>query len=44
MRHLYFEDRHMYVEDAPEPNEVDWEFIHETTTNRLIARLRCFGM
>jgi len=35
------EDRYVYVEQAPEPNEVDWEFIHETTTSRIVARIKC---
>lgn len=39
--HLYMKNRHVYVEQAPEANEIDWEFIHDTTTSRIIARIKC---
>ena len=30
----------LYVEQAPEPNDVDWEFIHCKTKERLVARFK----
>ena len=25
---LYLYDRHLYIEEAPEPNNINWEFIN----------------
>lgn len=36
---LYWNDNCLYVEQAPEPNDIDWEFIHHNTGERLKARL-----
>lgn len=36
---LYFNDRHIYIEQAPEPNDIDWEFVHYKTSDRVRARI-----
>lgn len=33
----------MYVEEAPEANEIDWEFVHLHTKHRIWERTKCFG-
>ncbi|EGR32765.1 hypothetical protein IMG5_070910 [Ichthyophthirius multifiliis] len=35
---LYVKDRHLYIQQAPEPAEIDWEYIHSTTKEKIIAR------
>ncbi|CAK58012.1 unnamed protein product (macronuclear) [Paramecium tetraurelia] len=36
---LIFEGHKLYVEEAPEPNDVDWEFIHIQTGQKVKARV-----
>lgn len=35
---LYVNDRHLYVEQAPEPLDVNWEFVNHQTYTKQIAR------
>ncbi|CAD8169509.1 unnamed protein product [Paramecium pentaurelia] len=36
---LIFEGHKLYVEEAPEPNDVDWEFIHIQTGQKVKSRI-----
>ncbi|EGR31304.1 hypothetical protein IMG5_113410 [Ichthyophthirius multifiliis] len=36
---IYFYDRHLYIEQAPEPNDIDWEYIHCSTIEKIKARI-----
>ncbi|EGR32359.1 protein kinase domain protein [Ichthyophthirius multifiliis] len=36
---LYLKDRHLYIQQAPEPAEIDWEFAHCSTKEKIIARI-----
>lgn len=29
---LIFQDQKLFIEAAPEPNDIDWEFLHITTS------------
>lgn len=35
---LILEGHKLYCEEAPEPNDVDWEFIHIQTSQKIKAR------
>lgn len=35
-------NRHLYVSEAPEPNDVDWEFAHVTTDDKIKSRIISF--
>jgi len=39
---VYLKDRHLYISEAPEPNDVDWEFAHITTEQKIKARISSF--
>lgn len=41
---LILEERKLYCEEAPEPNEVDWEFIHIPTGTKIKARIIAWGI
>ena len=34
----------MFVEQAPEPNDIDWEFVHTTTHKKLRVRMRSWAL
>ena len=35
---LAWEGNKLFIEAAPEPNDVDWEFIHRSTADKLKVR------
>lgn len=37
---LTWDGNKLFIEEAPEPNEVDWEFIHIETSKKIIARIK----
>lgn len=39
---LSWHDQKLFIEPAPEPNDIDWEFIHISTSEKLVARLKAF--
>ena len=39
---LYWDENRLFIEPAPEPNDVDWEFIHCTTKEKLIGRAKSY--
>lgn len=39
---IYMGDRHLYVSEAPEPNDVDWEFAHVATESKIKSRIISF--
>jgi len=40
---IYWQDHgHLYIEEAPEPNDLNWEFLHCTTAQKVKARMICF--
>lgn len=34
--------KHLYVSEAPEPNDIDWEFAHVGTDTKITSRIRSF--
>ena len=34
----------MFLEDAPEPNDIDWEFIHVKTHIKIWKRVKAYTM
>ena len=34
---LKLQDRKLFIEQAPEPNDIDWEFLHITTRQKIIS-------
>lgn len=36
------DDRHLYISEAPEPNDVDWEFAHVDTNQKVKSRVKSF--
>lgn len=32
----------LLIEEAPEPDDIDWEFVHIPTKDKLLWRLYCF--
>ena len=32
----------LFVEEAPEPDDIDWEFIHIPTSKKYLQRAKCF--
>lgn len=39
---IYMDDRHLYISEAPEPNDVDWEFAHVLTPTKIKSRFSSF--
>ncbi|KAL4444843.1 hypothetical protein ABPG74_016051 [Tetrahymena malaccensis] len=39
---LYLEGRYLYISEAPEPNDVDWEFAHVKTGEKIKVRTIAF--
>ncbi|EGR27621.1 hypothetical protein IMG5_192990, partial [Ichthyophthirius multifiliis] len=35
---IYYIDRHLYIQQAPEPNDIDWEFINVETSEKVKCR------
>ena len=36
---IYFHDKLLYIEEAPEPNDVNWEFIYASTKDKIKIRI-----
>ncbi len=36
---IYFHDKLLYIEEAPEPNDVNWEFIYASTQDKIKIRV-----
>ncbi|CAD8069040.1 unnamed protein product [Paramecium sonneborni] len=39
---LQWQGQKLFLEQAPEPNDVDWEFIHITTSEKILKRIRAW--
>lgn len=39
---LTWENNKLFVEEAPEPDDVDWEFIHIHTKTKIKARIKAW--
>jgi len=37
---LTWDGNKLFIEEAPEPNEVDWNFIHVETSKKIVARIK----
>lgn len=37
---LIWDGNKLFIEEAPEPNEIDWEFIHVETSKKIVARIK----
>lgn len=38
---LMWDDHKLFVEEAPEPDDVDWEFLHINTSKKIFIRIKC---
>lgn len=36
---IYYENHLLYIEQAPEPNEINWEIFHHTTKDKIKSRI-----
>jgi hypothetical protein len=41
---LILEGNKLYCEQAPEPNDVDWEFVHIPTNHKIKARVKAWSI
>ena len=41
---LILEGHKLYCEQAPEPNDVDWEFLHVTTKKKIEVRIKAWSI
>ncbi len=41
---IILEGNKIYCEQAPEPNDVDWEFVHIPTNHKIKARIKAWSI
>jgi hypothetical protein len=37
---LTWDGNKLFLDEAPEPNDIDWEFVHSSTTDKIYARIK----
>ena len=41
---LMWNKNKLFIEQAPEPDDVDWEFIHVSTKDKIYARIKAWAL